>query len=881
MALHSGRQRRGARLIAALATVTLFAGLVACTNDSDESSADHRGEVVGSGHRYKATIRRTTDGVAHISGATVADAAFGQGYASGQDRSCDLAEQVLKVRGERARWLGPGAEDANINSDVAWRTIGIFQRATKDWADFPDQSAVTAFTDGWNAHLAEVGADHIVGWCRGADWLRPVKPVELYAYARSVTLLASSGTLAKYIPTARPPGTPAPAPVAPPTTTTTAPTTTTGATTTAGATTARAAALDAGTASGDTDGEALASNGWAIGSARSTDGGGILVGNPHFPWEGELRFWESHLTVPGKVDIYGVQLSGLPGIGIGFTKNFGWTHTVSAGNRFTAYRLSLVPGSPTSYRYGNEVRAMTPVQNTIAVLGADGKVSKVERTTWRSHYGPIINLPGFGWTADAAISYRDANIDNDEFLEQYLETMTARSLDDLQKISRKVNGVPLFNTIAASADGRAWYADTAATPNLSPEAIAAYDAALKSDPIAKLAADNGAVLLDGSDPKFEWVDAPGARDPGLVPADRQPQLERTDYVFNANDSFWLANASHLLEGDYSPLHGRQDTARSPRTRENAVVLDDTSAAGASGPDGKFTLDEAADAALRNEGFTARELRAAVVERCRAASGPITVNALPAAPAAPGPPATPAVPGLPAGSVDLAPACAVLASWDGTYDLKSVGAALWREFLARYTPKQFTEAGALWAVPFDPARPVETPGGLAPAPVGAPDPVLINLARATQALHQAGYAPDVALGDVQFALRDGKRIPLHGGNGADGVTNIVTFGTLSTSRDPALIDSAPEKLVAGSSLMSVDGERGYPVNYGTSFLFAVHFGHDGPTAKAFLTYGNTADRSSDLYTEVTERFSQKKWRDVAFTEKEIERDQTGSTLTVLG
>ena len=25
----------------------------------------------------------------------------------------------------------------------------------------------------------------------------------------------------------------------------------------------------------------------------------MLVGNPHFPWEGELRLWESHVTVPG------------------------------------------------------------------------------------------------------------------------------------------------------------------------------------------------------------------------------------------------------------------------------------------------------------------------------------------------------------------------------------------------------------------------------------------------------------------------------------------------------------------------------------------------------------------------------------------------------
>ena len=90
------------------------------------------------------------------------------------------------------------------------------------------------------------------------------------------------------------------------------------------------------------------SNAWAVGAELVTGGeGGLLVANPHFPWEGELRFWEVHLTVPGELDIYGGNLIGLPGIGIGFTEEFAWSHTVSAGNRFTAYTLTLDPNDPT------------------------------------------------------------------------------------------------------------------------------------------------------------------------------------------------------------------------------------------------------------------------------------------------------------------------------------------------------------------------------------------------------------------------------------------------------------------------------------------------------------------------------------------------------
>ncbi len=46
-------------------------------------------------------------------------------------------------------------------------------------------------------------------------------------------------------------------------------------------------------------GGAGASNGWALGGDVTASGGGIVFANPHFPWAGEARFWECHLTVPG------------------------------------------------------------------------------------------------------------------------------------------------------------------------------------------------------------------------------------------------------------------------------------------------------------------------------------------------------------------------------------------------------------------------------------------------------------------------------------------------------------------------------------------------------------------------------------------------------
>ena len=859
---HPAHGRAVRPVVGLLAVAALLVGTAACTDDTGDG--DDTGDVVGEGDTYRATIRRTEGGIPHITGDSLADVSFGQGWASGEDRACDLADQVLEVTSERARWLGPGEEDANIDSDVAWQAIGIAERAAGEWEDAPDEvvELVTAFTDGWNAHLDEVGVDGLAGWCAGAEWVRPVEAVEVYTYARAIGLQASSGALVDFIPSAAPPGE-------------------------AGNEAAAEAAGGPGGRSGPGEVAApvftptpVASNGWAIGADRSAEAGGLLVANPHFPWEGELRFWEVHLTVPGDIDAYGVQLSGVPGIGIGFTEDVAWTHTVSAGNRFTAYRLDLVPGEPTSYRYGDETREMTPTEHTVEVLGDDGEVTEVTRTTWASHYGPIIDFPGFGWTDAATITFRDANIDNDEFIEQYLGMLTADDLDELIEVHEEVNGVPLFNTIATSSDGRAWYADTSATPNLSDEALAAYEASLETDAIVQVAADNGAILLDGSDPANEWVEEEGARDPGLVPPAEQPQVEHRDYVFNANDSFWLPHATALLEGDYSPLHGRQATARSPRTRENAVVLDDMSADGASGEDGLFDLDELADAALANRGFTARALLDEVVSRCQAAgSTPIPAPAI-EAPEADAPAA--ADPVLPAAEVDISAACQVLAGWDGVYDLDRAGPPVWRELMSRYDLAELTEAGPLWATPFDPTQPVETPSGLAPAPEGGPaaDPVLQNLATAVRVLEAAGVSVDAPLGDVQFALRSGERIPVHGGNGYDGTTNIVGYGTGWSILDPELTATPRERVAAGSALARIGEETGYPINNGTSFLMALAFTDDGPKARTFLTYGDTEDRTDPDHVDATRRFSAKDWRDVAFTDDEVEAAAT-ETVTVRG
>jgi acyl-homoserine-lactone acylase len=524
--------------------------------------------------------------------------------------------------------------------------------------------------------------------------------------------------------------------------------------------------------------------------------------------------------------------------------------------------LTLPPGDPFAYLVDGETVPMESRDYAIDVLQEDGSITKEFRTLWFSEYGPILNFPGVGWSETLVTTYRDANLDNDEFILQYAAMMEAQNFDEFIDAHREFQGVPLFNTIAVSRDGRVWYGDVSATPNLSDEAEAAYKAELAAGGLAAVARQSGAVLLDGSKSVNRWEEQLGSRDPGLVPWEELPMTERTDVVFNANDSFWVNNTTETLDGQYSIMHGEQNTARSLRTRENLRILDAEAGQDFSGDEGLFTAEEIRNAALANTSFPAWMLREAVAERC-AGAPTVSLAALSNSSGAEV---------LPAASIDVTAACQVLEAWDGTFDLDAVGAPLWREWMGQFSALSQREAGNLFANAFDPADPLGTPSDLAPVS-GESDVVLLNLARAVQILQTAGFDADATLRDTQFAARSGTRIPIHGGIGSDGVPNVISWGSAGSSTEP--IPTRGDRVAPGSTLT----KDGYPINYGTSFIMTVDYTNGAPEAWALLTYSNTGDRTSAIFDSQMSLFSSKQWRRVLFAESDI--DAEAEVLVVQG
>lgn len=769
-------------------------------------------------HKFEAEIRWTDFGIPHITAKDVPSAAYAQGFAFAKDGGCILADQIVKVRSERSSFFGPGADDANLDSDFVLLHLGVYERAMAAFPEQPQeiQDLVTAYSLGYNAYIEEHGDDLP---CAGESWLRPISEIDLFAHYVELGTLASGRALADYIASAQPPNAglvldPDPMPLS------------------------RLAATKPG------------SNGWGLGAERSTSGGGMLVANPHFPWQGELKLWESHMRVEDELDIYGVGLMGVVGVLIGFNENVAWTHTVSDGQRFTMYKLTLDPASPTRYLYDGAYRDMESQTYTIDVKDQ----GQATRTMWRSHYGPMLNTP-FGWSTEVAITYRDANIGNTELIAQFQGMDAAKSLAEFKQVHEDIQGIPWVNTMSTSKEGKAWYIDSTPTPNLSQAAIDAWLAARDTDFLVGALADNDVVLLDGSSSMNEWVEEPGAREPGLVPFAKMPQLERDDFIFNSNDSHWLTNPAAPLVG-YSPLHGFEGTPRTPRTRMNMTMLTELGAGSPPGDDNKFDLPELQAAILANRGMIAELVRDELVARC---TGVTMVEYFDQ------------VSGT-TQMVDISAACSAIAGWDLRLDLDSVGAIAFREFIGEYPYPDIFDAGVMFAVPFDPADPIGTPNTLAPADMDGTDFALGALAGATLRLQQAGIAPAATLREQQYAKKGDERIPIHGGGRPEGITNLLDYDILMTTLE--------EPVSRGDVINELTGltTEGYVVNYGTSFIMTMQFTDDGPEAAAFLTYSESSDPRSEHYTDQTKRFSEKNWRPILYKEEDIE-EHTEERLSV--
>lgn len=766
---------------------------------------------LNNGH-YRVEIRWTTKAIPHIKAETIGEAGFGQGYACAKQHIATLLDQIVKVRGERSKYFGAGKDDINILSDAGYRFLNLRKKAEENFKDLSiePREFLIGYASGVNHFLKNATEKDFPAWARGSAWINPITQYDLMAYCSDIALAAGSRNLIPFMALAAPPDENGPKETPP------------------------ISMLPGGS---------LASNGWAIGGDISYNAKGMIVGNPHFPWVGENRFWECHLTVGDKIDCYGVTLIGAPGILIGFNKNVAWTHTFSIGKRFIVYKLDLLEGYPNRYRYGSEVREMTETSVAVEVLGESG-LTTVKRKMYSSHYGPMLNLPMLGWTGDFALTVKDANDGNRSFISQFMRMDASNSFEDFKKAHIEENGMPWANTIATDTNGDTWYIDSSRTLNLSDAGKAILKQKLETDPLTKMLYDNRIMLLDGSDPNCDSVDKPGAPLPGLVAYEDYPQLTRRDFVFNANDSAWLTNPRQPLEIS-TYLQGLQEPP-SVRTRACLSFLMSYDPH----REMKMTLEDMIEFALSNKSIVGLLIKDQLAALCDHFAGQSQDS-------------------VDGNGVDFAKLGEVLRGWDGCFNLESKGAILFREIIAGFDLRDLKDKGNLFADSFDISNSYGTPSKL----VDPKDAAVVKdvIVRAVKALQDAKIDIDSSPQQVQYAHLSHHKYYVHGGHETDGTTNILTpvFELPYSSSEPREDHMAAGEPILGRTNKTGIRKGGYVVSQGTSFFYALSFTQDGPLAYGFLTYGQNEDIESSNHADQIQDYIDKRPRKLLFAQRDIQ------------
>ncbi|MFF4521220.1 penicillin acylase family protein [Streptomyces bluensis] len=746
-----------------------------------------------------AVIRYTEYGIPHILAENYADLGFGEGWAQAADEVCTLAEGFVTLRGERSRHFGAdavadgelSAARTNLTSDLYFRGVRESRTVEKlltEPAPVGPSREVRDMMRGWAAgYNAWLKQNKITDpACAGASWIRPVTELDVAVRGYAVAVISGEGRFVDTIATAQPPS---------------------GSATAVGSAASRTPGVKAvATAARELWGTGdMGSNAVAFRGDTTANGRGLLLGNPHYPWEGGRRFWQSQQTIPGELNVSGGTLLGLPTISIGFNAHVAWSHTVSTGIPANFHQLTLDPADPTTYLVDGKPERMT--KRSVTVPLKDG--TSVTRTQWWTRYGPVVTslspqvpLP---WTTTHAYALYDPNAANLRFADTSLGFGKARSTDDVLKALARHQGIPWVNTLAADRAGHSLFTQSQVVPRITDELAARCSTELGRTTYPA----SGIAILDGSRGDCALGSDPDAVTPGILGLSRMPTLKDAPYVENSNGTPWMTNADQPITG-YERIFGTVGTELGLRTRGG--------------------IEDVAAMAERGD-LTVRDLERQQFAN-RVPAGDLAAEDVARACAAlPGGTAT----GSDGKAVDVSQACEVIKAWDRTMDTGSRGALLFDRFWRKLPPS------GLWKVPFSAADPVRTPNTLNTDAPG----FATALADAVAELRAAGISLDAQLGAHQFVVRGGERVPVPGGSGRLGVWNVLE----------------PTWNAAGGGYTEVP--------FGSSHLQAVSWdGSSCPVARTLLTYSQSSNPNSPHYSDQTRLFSGERWVTSRFCEKDI-------------
>ncbi len=363
-------------------------------------------------------IRRTEFGIPHITGESLAAAAFGFGYCQAEDHLLNIMQGILSTRGTLSETFGPGEKNKNIESDFFNRQFRVHFRAVASYhtlaADYRDM--LEGFAAGLNYYV-DRHHDQL------PKWIPTVTSHDLAAYgvAGVMRFAFNRGNILKDFLAAQ------------------------------GVQTAMFDAVP--------EEAMIGSNMWAFAPSRSQSGHAMLMGNPHQPWAPVSTYYEAHMVVPGRMNFYGSTFIGRPILTSGWNEHLGWSHTVNAPDLEEIYEVDLDPAQAEHYLFDG---GSVPLEREdVTIRAKEGAGFAVQaRTFWHSPLGPIVHR-----TSTKAYILRNVSYENYRPYEQWLRMSQTKSLDEFRE-AVAMNLLPMFNICYADRAGNIYYIWNGTVPDL-------------------------------------------------------------------------------------------------------------------------------------------------------------------------------------------------------------------------------------------------------------------------------------------------------------------------------------------------------------------------------------------------------------------------------
>ena len=275
------------------------------------------------------------------------------------------------------------------------------------------------------------------------------------------------------------------------------------------------------------DFQVAGSNAFAFNSKKTTDGNVYLAINTHHPLEGQISWYEAHLSSNEGLNIIGALFPGSPVIFTGVNENLGWTHTVNYPDRLDVFQLEMNRDNSLQYKVDDEWHTLEETTVNLKV-NVPGFNIPVKRKAYWSIYGPTIITPR------GVFAIRSAGLMDIRGLEQWYRMGKSRNFSEFKK-ALGMEAVPGYNVMYGDRYDTIYYLSNGRLPIRKP----GY---------------NWKQTVPGNTSETLWT--------SFHPLEKLPQVLNppSGYVFNVNHSPFNATAArdNIKSADYDPTMGYEE-----------------------------------------------------------------------------------------------------------------------------------------------------------------------------------------------------------------------------------------------------------------------------------------------------------------------------------